>query len=238
MGVTAYYRRVTTEQLTHLQQCTDQATLEAFLYHEHRLPRTETLLWLEKAWGGVRAVLAATNTGQPIWDPVEGGTLLGSFHVGYGPVRFLTADEVTSLAHQLQPIDEAAFRRLFNRVFATTAPGLPTAAGAFVAESELQAVHDVKEEQYEEIVSETITAIARADSRDWYETFTHESLPVEYYEQDQENTTVPDDEATDGYYFEPDSESGFRYVWGYFAFLRDFVSEAAQAGNGLLFWLT
>lgn len=81
---------------------------ELFLRTAHQNER----LHLDKAWDGLRFLLDAHtwNESQPLSDTVIGGTDLDEdepLKYGYGPPRYLRAEEVADIAAALNGVDRA-----------------------------------------------------------------------------------------------------------------------------------
>ena len=70
---------------------------------------------VDKAWHGVHFLLTGEAWGgePPLADAVLGGTEIGDDN-GYGPARYLTAEEVRAVAAVLADLPPAAFRARFD----------------------------------------------------------------------------------------------------------------------------
>ncbi|MDP9315591.1 MAG: YfbM family protein [Chloroflexota bacterium] len=128
MGIRQTYVRITPDELTFLHQCQSDKEVWDFLAQPHHKPfffwpldEAESLasyrqLCIEKSWWetlqGVVA-LQMHNDPTPIWDTVEDGTPIRDFWIGYGPLRFLTPDEVQRFLGTLQAIPDASLHQRF-----------------------------------------------------------------------------------------------------------------------------
>ncbi|MGC4007160.1 MAG: YfbM family protein [Pirellulales bacterium] len=112
MSMIGNSRRVTRSQLAALRD--GPATISAFLYDEE--PPPDAHIDLDKAWHAIHFLLnGRTWDGNgPLFHAVLGGETLGEEDVGYGPARFLTADEVKVTAQALADISPADFLKPFD----------------------------------------------------------------------------------------------------------------------------
>lgn len=91
----------------------DPSTVEAFIFPEDE--EHENSIDVDKAWHGIHYLLAGDSWGgePPLGNVVLGGTEIGD-DVGYGPPRYLTADEVQAAAEALKPITPQMFRARYD----------------------------------------------------------------------------------------------------------------------------
>ncbi len=102
MGMIGNFMQVSPEQLDSLKQRPD--SVGEYLFPEDgELPNCCDI---DKAWQGIHFLLAGDPwQGEgPLGQVVLGGTELGE-DLGYGPARYLTADQVKEVAQAIQPID-------------------------------------------------------------------------------------------------------------------------------------
>jgi hypothetical protein len=87
----------------------DPASVEAFIFPDDE--EHENSIDVDKAWHGIHYLLAGDTSGgePPLSNVVLGGTEIGD-DVGYGPARYLTADEVQAAADALKDITPESFR--------------------------------------------------------------------------------------------------------------------------------
>jgi len=91
----------------------DPSNVEAFIYPEE--DEHENNFDVDKAWHGIHFLLAndAWAGETPLANVVLGGTEIGD-DVGYGPAKYLTADEVFDVANALKDLSSDAFRARYN----------------------------------------------------------------------------------------------------------------------------
>jgi len=102
MSMIGRYRQLTRQQLAELQ--VDPSRVPDFLYDQE--PPSHLQLDIDKTWHAIHFLLNGDRwegTG-PLYDAVLGGEVLGKEDLGYGPARFLTADEVKETAAALDEI--------------------------------------------------------------------------------------------------------------------------------------
>jgi hypothetical protein len=99
---------------TELQMLIDDPSLvESFIYpdgEEH-----PSSIDVDKAWHGIHFMLTgdAWGGGPPLCNVVLGGTEIGD-DIGYGPARYITADEVRAAADVLRELPSKEFARRFD----------------------------------------------------------------------------------------------------------------------------
>lgn len=91
----------------------DPSSVYGFIYpgdEEH-----ENSFNVDKAWHGIHFLLTgdAWSGEPPLANVVLGGEEIGD-DVGYGPAKFLTADEVLDVASALKDLSPDAFRARYN----------------------------------------------------------------------------------------------------------------------------
>ena len=97
------YRRVSPSQLAAL--CDDPESIRDFLY-----PPADNdppgAFDVDRAWHAIHFLLNGDAWGgePPLGNAVLGGRPLGDIDVGYGPARYLTADEVAETADALEQV--------------------------------------------------------------------------------------------------------------------------------------
>jgi hypothetical protein len=111
MGMVACFTSLSPEDLERLQEIPD--LIEGYLYPDDGEGEPPNYIDLDKSWHGVHYLLTGQAEGGP--EPhalaVFGGTEFGT-EVGYGPARYLTADQVALVASALSelPPEELAHR--------------------------------------------------------------------------------------------------------------------------------
>lgn len=87
----------------------DPSSVVSFIYPEDE--EREDNIDVDKAWHGIHYLLAGDVWGGkfPLANAVLGGTEIGD-DVGYGPARYLTADEVKAVADALMEITPDVLR--------------------------------------------------------------------------------------------------------------------------------
>ena len=118
MSMMGQYRRITLGQLYDLQDALrdNPAALSEYLYPEERsYDKPDPQLEIGRAWHGIHFLLNSKRyEGKlPLVNVVMGGTEIGE-DLGYGPVRYLTPDQVKEVAAALSRIDRAELRERFD----------------------------------------------------------------------------------------------------------------------------
>ena len=89
----------------------DPSTVEAFIYPDEE--EADGCIDIDKAWQGIHFMLTGDQwAGEPpLCNVILGGTEIGD-DVGYGPAKYITADDVRAAANALDqlPRDELAKR--------------------------------------------------------------------------------------------------------------------------------
>jgi Domain of unknown function (DUF1877) len=113
MGMVACFTSLPSEALQELQEEPDQ--IEEFLYPEDGESNPPNYIDLDKAWHGIHYLLTGVADGgtEPQSLAVFGGKEFGP-EVGYGPARFLTAEQVLSVAESLSGLSAEALSERFN----------------------------------------------------------------------------------------------------------------------------
>ncbi|WP_431095743.1 YfbM family protein [Polaromonas aquatica] len=113
MGMVACFTSLSSEALLELQEEPDR--IEAYLSPDDGESEPPNYLDLDKAWHGIHYLLTGLADGgtQPQSLAVIGGQEFGP-EVGYGPARFLTPQQVRSVATSLSGISEEALSQRFN----------------------------------------------------------------------------------------------------------------------------
>ncbi|APW62143.1 YfbM family protein [Paludisphaera borealis] len=105
MSMSGEYLRVSPDELARLRAST--ASIVDYLYpeDEHEHPR-ERRLSVDKSWHAIHYLLNGVpwEGEPPRLNAVLGGEPIGDDDLGYGPVRFLTADEVQEVADALEDV--------------------------------------------------------------------------------------------------------------------------------------
>ena len=105
MSMIGEYLRVAPDELTKLQA--SKTSIVDYLYpeeeDEHPAERRHDV---DKAWHAIHYLLNGSAWGgePPRFNAVLGGEPIGDDDLGYGPVRFLTADEVRDVADALEDV--------------------------------------------------------------------------------------------------------------------------------------
>lgn len=91
----------------------DPSSMEGRIFTEDQ--ECENGIEVDKAWHGIHYLLANDAWGgdPPLANAVLGGTAIGD-DVGYGPVRYLTAEEVLAVANALKQIAPAEYRERYD----------------------------------------------------------------------------------------------------------------------------
>jgi len=105
------FLQLTSDELASL--IADPSSVEAFIYPED--DEHENNIDVDKAWHGIHFLLAndAWAGELPLANVVLGGNEIGD-DVGYGPAKYLTADEVFEVANALKDLSSDAFRARYN----------------------------------------------------------------------------------------------------------------------------
>jgi hypothetical protein len=113
MGIVACFSSIPPQELQRLQENPDE--IEEFLYPDDGDSEPPNYLDLDKAWHGLHYLLTGESEGGPLplAQAIIGGIEFGP-EVGYGPARFLTADEVSAVAQALAPLTPDALTQRFN----------------------------------------------------------------------------------------------------------------------------
>lgn len=113
MGMVACFTSLTPEALQELQDEPD--LIDEFLNPDDGDSEPPNYIDLDKAWHGIHYLLTGQAEGGP--EPhslaVFGGEEFGP-EVGYGPARFLTAEQVSKVADALSQISPEALAERFN----------------------------------------------------------------------------------------------------------------------------
>ncbi len=91
----------------------DPSRVEPLIYTDGE--EDENSIDVDKSWQGIHYLLTGDAWGgePPLANVVLGGTEIGD-DVGYGPARYLTADEVCAAAEALKDIPPDAFGRRYD----------------------------------------------------------------------------------------------------------------------------
>ena len=111
MGMTVGYLQLTPEQLElHVD---DPDSLPEVLMSA--IMEGDKGINIDKAWHGIHFILtgSAWEGDPPLANAVLGGSEIGE-DMGYGPARYLTAEEVKEVAGALQPIDAKEFSNRYD----------------------------------------------------------------------------------------------------------------------------
>ncbi|WP_246096587.1 YfbM family protein [Paenibacillus sinopodophylli] len=105
-----YLQQVSTEQLNSLIARVDE--LGGVIIHE---PFDEEVLDIDKAWHGIHYLLNGNSFGgeEPYMNVILGGTPIGADE-GYGPARFLTAEQVKEVSNALLQLDSVKLELRYN----------------------------------------------------------------------------------------------------------------------------
>lgn len=101
MSMIAQYARVEPAELDEFIE--NPGVLETYLFDRDK---TNNVLDIDKAWHGIHWLLNLDpwDGDGPRFNAVLGGTELGEDY-GYGPARYLSADEVKEVSHELDLIE-------------------------------------------------------------------------------------------------------------------------------------
>jgi hypothetical protein len=113
MGMVACFTSLSSEALLKLQEEPDR--IEEYLYPDDSESEPPNYIDIDKAWHGIHYLLTGLADGGALPQSlaVIGGQEFGP-DVGYGPARFLTAEQVRSVATSLSGISEEALSQRFN----------------------------------------------------------------------------------------------------------------------------
>ncbi len=113
MGMVACFTSLSPEALAELLEEPDR--IEEYLYPDDGESEPPNYIDLDKAWHGIHYLLTGLSEGGP--EPrslaVFGGEEFGP-EVGYGPARFLDADQVRRVAGVLSGLSPDALAQRFN----------------------------------------------------------------------------------------------------------------------------
>ncbi len=157
MGMVGCFVAVDAEKLRQLR--TDPSLLEEFLYPEED-DEPQYSVDVDKAWHGIHFMLTGQADGGegPLADAVMGGEELGDDQ-GYGPARFLSAEQVRAVAHALSQLSTEEFEKGFKPEAMTAAEVYPDVIWTRDGDEALQYVL----ENYQVMVSFYRDAAARGD---------------------------------------------------------------------------
>lgn len=101
MGMIAYFTAIPSETLDELRA--DESQVEALLFPDDEIEPDS--LDVDKAWHGIHYLLTGTAYGGEgyLAQAILGGEEIGD-DLGYGPVRFLTAEQVKQVADALSQL--------------------------------------------------------------------------------------------------------------------------------------
>lgn len=107
MSMIGNFLQLSSEELADL--IANPSDVESFIYPDDE--EREGNIDVDKAWHGIHFLLTGDAWGgePPLVNVVLGGTELGD-DVGYGPARYLTADEVRAAAEALRDITPDVLR--------------------------------------------------------------------------------------------------------------------------------
>lgn len=113
MGMVACYAAVTPETLHKL--VSGEESIEEFLYPNGGEEEPNNSIDLDKSWHGIHYLLNGTTDGGegPLALAVIGGVEFGP-DVGYGPARYITAQETADIAKALESISAATLQARFD----------------------------------------------------------------------------------------------------------------------------
>jgi hypothetical protein len=113
MGMVACFTSLSPEALQKLQAEPD--LIEEYLYPDDGDSEPPNYIDLDKAWHGIHYLLTGQAEGglEPHSLAVFGGEEFGP-EVGYGPARFLTVEQVLSVAGVLSELSPEALGKRFN----------------------------------------------------------------------------------------------------------------------------
>ena len=110
MSMIGNFLQLSSEELAVL--IADPSSVVSFIYPEDE--EREDNIDIDKAWHGIHYLLARDAWGGtlPLANVVLGGTEIGD-DVGYGPAKYLTADEVKAAADALMEITPDVLRSIY-----------------------------------------------------------------------------------------------------------------------------
>jgi hypothetical protein len=110
MSMVGNFLQLSSDELAALMA--DPSLVESFIYPEDE--EHEKNIDIDKAWHGIHFLLAGDAWGGelPLANVVLGGTEIGD-DVGYGPAKYLTADQVKIAADALMEITAEVLRSRF-----------------------------------------------------------------------------------------------------------------------------
>jgi len=113
MGMVACFTSLSEEILARLRE--DEDLIEDFLYPDDGDSEPDNYIDLDKAWHGLHYLLTGEAEGAeaPLGLAVIGGEEFGP-DVGYGPARFLSAEQVAQVAKALEPITVESLSAKFD----------------------------------------------------------------------------------------------------------------------------
>lgn len=113
MGMVACFTSLTSEALLELQK--QPKLIEDYLYPDDGESEPPNYIDLDKSWHGIHYLLTGSADGgaEPQSLAVIGGEEFGP-DVGYGPARFLTAEQVRSVAAALSGTSSEVLSQRFN----------------------------------------------------------------------------------------------------------------------------
>lgn len=113
MGMVACFTSLSPETLQKLREETE--LIQEYLCPEDEDSEPPNYIDLDKAWHGVHYLLTGLTQGgpEPYSLAVFGGKEFGP-EVGYGPARFLTAEQVARVAQALSKLPAQALAERFN----------------------------------------------------------------------------------------------------------------------------
>lgn len=113
MGMVACFTSLSPDALRGLQD--DPSQIEEYLYPDDGESEPANYIDLDKAWHGIHYLLTGQANGGP--EPqslaVFGGEEFGP-EIGYGPARFLTAEQVRGVAEVLAELSPEILTQRFN----------------------------------------------------------------------------------------------------------------------------
>lgn len=113
MGMVACFTSLPPEQLQRLRDDPDE--IEEFLYPDGGSEEPPNYYDLDKSWHGLHYLFTGETYGgkPPLSQAVLGGVEFGE-DGGYGPARYLTQDEVRSIAGALSQVTPDALAQRFD----------------------------------------------------------------------------------------------------------------------------
>jgi hypothetical protein len=123
MGMVGCFTAIDTETLQKLQA--DPSLIGDYLYPDDGDGEAENTVDVDKAWHGIHFMLTGRQYGgeEPLALAVLGGEDIGE-DMGYGPARWLTAEQVQAVAQALEELSMEQFKARF-------APAAMTAANIY-----------------------------------------------------------------------------------------------------------